>query len=139
MADPFENYGVLQALMDIPYSELGTFYDHTKYVGRTPELIEQYRPDVYGPRYDRSQMDMMINFMGGYDMAARGTDPQLAREGAKAYQYLYTGKERMPDAVGDYQENVAGIDAYNPEQGRLSDEALIDLALQFAQQRMGQK
>ena len=69
-------------------------------------------------------------------MVARGMSPDAATSGARAYQYRDYVGGRQEDAVGDYQENVAGINAFDPEQGRLSDEARIDLALQFAQQRM---
>lgn len=142
MANPYEDYGILDLLMDIPYSEGHKFYTtgHTTYYNNAPQMIEKLRPELAGKRVDRNLQDQMLNFIGGYDMAARGMSPEAAISGARAYQgkqYLFS--DRKPDAIGDYEENVAGIQAYNPEQGRLSDEALIDLALKFAQQRMGQK
>lgn len=141
-------YGILDFFGDLPYSELHKFFTkgHQTYYGDAPNMIKELRPELSGPRVDRNLQDQMLNFIGGYDMAARGMSPEGARSGAKAYQgrqYMWnnlTGDDaRRDDAIGDYQENVAGINAYNPEQGRLSDEALIDLALKFAEQRMGRK
>jgi len=138
-------YGVLDFLGDLPYSELHKFVTtgHQTYYNNAPEMIKELRPELAGKRVDRNLQDQMLNFIGGYDMAARGMSPEGARSGAKAYQgrqyiwnNLFGDDARRDDAIGDYQENVAGINAYNQEQGRLSDEALIDLALQFAQQRM---
>lgn len=142
MENPYEDYGILDMIGDVPYSELHKFFTrgHQTYYNRSPEMIKELRPELAGQRVDRNLQDQMLNFMGGYDMAARGMSPEAAISGARAYQgkqYLFS--DRKPDAIGDYQENVAGVQAYDPEQGRLSDEALIDLALQFAQQRMGQK
>jgi len=137
--NPYENYGILDLISDVPYSELHKFFTkgHQTYYNRSPEMIQELRPELAGPRVDRNLQDQMLNFIGGYDMAARGMSPEAAISGARAYQgkqYLFS--DRKPDAIGDYEENVAGVQAYNPEQGRLSDEALIDLALQFAKQRM---
>lgn len=139
MSNPYENYGILDLIRDIPYSEAHKFYTtgHTGYYNRSPQMIEKLRPELAGQRVDRNLQDMILNFIGGYDMAARGMSPEAAMSGAKAYQgKQYIFSDRKDDAIGDYEENVAGIKAYDPEQGRLSDEALIDLALKFAQQRM---
>mgnify|MGYP001047201818 CR=1 FL=1 len=141
MANPYENYNVLDFLTDIPYSELHKFYTkgHQTYYNDLPEMVQKLRPELSGKRVDRNLQDMMYNFMGGYDMAARGMSPESAISGARAYQgkqYLFS--DRKPDAVGDYEENVAGVKAFNPEQGRVSDEALIDMALKFARDRMAQ-
>lgn len=142
MPNPYENYGLLDYLSDLPISDIPKFISsgHISYYNRAPQMIEQLRPELAGPRVDRNLQDQMLNFIGGYDMAARGMDPDRAIQGARAYQakdYFIDG--RKEDAIGDFQENAAGVQAFNPEQGRLSDEALIDLALQFAQQRMGSK
>lgn len=138
MADPYANYGVLDFLTDIPYSEGYKFLTrgHQTYYNRLPEMVQELRPELAGPRVDRNLQDRMYNFMGGYDMVARGMSPEAATSGARAYQYRDYVGGREQDAIGDYQENVAGINAFDPEQGRLSDEALIDLALKFAQQGM---
>lgn len=139
MANPYEDYGILDLISDVPYSELHKFFTkgHQTYYNRSPEMIQELRPELAGPRVDRNLQDQMLNFIGGYDMAARGMSPEAAISGARAYQgKQYMFSDRKPDAIGDYEENVAGIKAYNPEEGRMSDEALIDLALQFAQQRM---
>lgn len=140
MADPYAEYGVMDFLTDIPYSEGYKFLTrgHQTYYNRLPEMVQELRPDLAGPRVDRNLQDRMYNFMGGYDMVARGMSPEAATGGARAYQYRDYVGGRKEDAIGDYQENVAGINAFNPEQGRLPDEALIDLALKFARERMGQ-
>jgi hypothetical protein len=135
--NPFKNYGILDMIKDIPYSDLGTFIPHAAYYEQAPQMIQKLRPDLAGPRVDRNLQDMMLNFIGGYDFAARGVDPQRAMEGARAFQgKQYMFSDRKPDAIGDYNENVAGVQAFNPEVGRLSDEALIDMALRFARDRM---
>jgi len=140
MPNPFQNYNVLDFIGDIPYSELHKFFTegHQTYYNDLPQMVEKLRPEIAGKRVDRNLQDMMYNFMGGYDMAARGMSPEAAMSGARAYQgkqYLFS--DRKSDAIGDYEENIAGIKAYNAGKGRLSDEALIDLALKYAQQRMG--
>jgi hypothetical protein len=141
MDNPYENYGIMDLIGDIPYSELHKFFTkgHQTYYNNAPQMIQELRPELAGQRVDRNLQDQMLNFIGGYDMAARGMSPEAAMSGARAYQgkqYLFS--DRKPDAIGDYEENVAGVQAFDPEQGRLSDEALIDLALKFARDRMAQ-
>ena len=138
MANAYENYSIFDYLSDIPVSEVPRFFTsgHIGYYNRSPEMIKELRPEIAGPRVDRNMMDMMLNFIGGYDMAARGMDPESAVKGARAYQYMDYLRGREEDASGDYMENVAGIRAFDPKQGRLPDIDLINLAEQFARKRM---
>lgn len=141
MPNPYENYGIFDYLSDMPITDIPRFFTsgHIGYYNDAPQMIERLRPELAGPRVDRNLQDQMLNFIGGYDMVARGMDAERAVQGARAYQakdYFIDGRKQ--DAIGDYEENAAGARAYNPEQGRLSDEALIDLAVQFARDRMAQ-
>lgn len=141
MPNPYENYNLLDYLSDIPYSDVPSFFTsgHIGYYNRSPEMIREMRPDLAGPRVDRNMQDMMLNFIGGYDMAARGMDPERAAAGARAYQYMDYLRGREEDAAGDYMENVAGIQAFNPEVGRLPDMELIRLAEEFARKRVAKE
>jgi len=141
MANPYENYNLLDYLSDMPISDIPNFLTsgHIGYYENAPQMIEQLRPEFAGPRVDRNLQDMILNYIGGYDMVARGMDPERAVQGARAYQakdYFLDGRKK--DAIGDFEENSAGARAFNTQQGRLPDEALIDLAARFARDRMAQ-
>ena len=76
-----------------------------------------------------------MNYMGGYDMMARSPDtPQKVQALAKAYQYRDYGS-RPNDSIGDFWENIAGANAYDPKAGRLSDKDLYAKAMEYAQNR----
>ena len=139
MANPYEGYTIFDYLSDIPVSEVPRFFTsgHIGYYNRAPEMIKELAPELAGKRVDRNMQDMMLNFIGGYDMAARGMPAEDAISGARAYQakdYFLEG--RKADAIGDYEENAAGVRAFSPEAGRMTDIELIRLAEQFARKRM---
>jgi hypothetical protein len=137
--NPFEEYGLLDFWRDSKPKQWFSddFSDHAGFYESLPALIRNERPYLYeefGGRKDRNVLDQMMNIMGGYDYAARSGDPQLAREGSRAYQY--TDYARRPeDAIGDYYESLIGIDAYDPEQGRMDIQGLLDFAEGMARQR----
>jgi hypothetical protein len=71
-----------------------------------------------------------LNYGGGYDFGVRQDVPaDVARDMGKAYQYTdyffspFTGPKS--DAVGDYYENMAGVEAGIKERGRRATEAEI--------------
>ena len=147
--NPFVDYG-LNWVSDFGqkfsdgYDENDEVYAHTEYYNKLPEMIRAMDPSMKDvKRVDRGELDMILNFMGGYDMAARDPDniDKTARL-AKAYQFGDYGS-RPHDAIGDYWENMAGIHAYTPDTGRMSDQELYNLAKEYAQLRikngMGQK
>jgi len=137
MADnPFENYGLMERLLDYnPMTVIRNPIDTMQHLA-FPEAIAQRimreNPEL-GPRVDRGILDMAINFAGGYDWAAReGITPQAAKEMARAYQYRDYA-ERPDDAIQDYYENVAGIDAFTGE--RVPTSSLIEMALEYARNK----
>jgi hypothetical protein len=79
---------------------------------------------------NRSPLDVALNYGGGYDFGVRQDVPaDVARDMGKAYQYTdyffspFTGPKS--DAVGDYYENMAGVEAGIKERGRRATEAEI--------------
>jgi len=108
---------------------------HISFPQAMSDRIQRKYPEL-GPRVDRGLLDMALNFAGGYDWAAReGITPEVAKEMARAYQYRHYGS-RPEDSIQDYYENVAGIDAFTGN--RVSNEALIDMALRYAREKAGQ-
>jgi hypothetical protein len=103
--------------------------------GKYPDILssalkEKYLDEVGNSRVNRSPLDAAINYGGGYDFGVRGDIPiDVARDMAKAYQYTdyffspFTGPKA--DAVGDYYENMAGVEAGIKERARRASEADI--------------
>lgn len=138
--NPFEEYGLLNAWDDAKIKDWysSDFRDHAGYYESLPGMIRTQRPslmDEFGGRKDRNVIDQMINIMGGYDWAARSGDKQAAQEGARAYQYSDYAR-RPEDAIGDYYEGLIGINAFDPQQGRMSDASLMDFAERTARERV---
>lgn len=137
-ADPFKDYGLLQFLSDAQLQEVAKrpieTAKHIAFPQHFASYFKQKNPDA--KRTDRSLMDMAINYAGGYDWAARGTNPESAKRMARHYQSR-DYDERPDDSIADYYENVAGIDAYDPETGRMSMDDLYNAAMQFAQRQKG--
>jgi len=140
MADnPFKDYGFFNALWESnPMTVIKNPIDvmqHISFPQAMSDRILRKNPEL-GPRVDRGLLDMALNFAGGYDWAAReGITPEVAKEMARAYQYRHYGS-RPEDSIQDYYENVAGIDAFTGN--RVSNEALIDMALRYAREKAGQ-
>lgn len=111
--------------------------EHTAYYNSLPSMIREMDPSMKDvKRTDRGLLDMVMNYMGGYDMMARSPDtPQKVQALAKAYQYGDYGS-RPNDSIGDFWENIAGTQAYDAKVGRLSDKELYDQAVQFAKDRL---
>ena len=138
MPNPYEDYGLLDFFKDAHILSGGpmTRLQHGAYPDIIKNVIERQYPDI-GPRVDRGVLDMAINYAGGYDWAARsGLDPQIAKEQARAYQYMDYG-DRPEDSVQDYYENVAGIDAFSGQ--RVSDEELARMAVEYARQKYSKR
>ena len=142
--NPYENYGEIDKILDYPvfdaFARIPTSKDHLIYANRMPDMIEKHRPGLYdelGGRVDRNKIDMMLNYIGAYDwMARKGGDPENAIDAARAYQYK-DYETRPYDSVMDYHENAAGVRAFDPAVGRVDDAKLVDMAEQFAIERMG--
>jgi hypothetical protein len=100
--------------------------------GKYPDILsaalkEKYLDQVGNSRVNRSPLDAAINYGGGYDFGVRGdVPPEVARDMAKSYQYTdyffspFTGPKA--DAVGDYYENMAGVEAGIKERARRASE-----------------
>jgi hypothetical protein len=105
--------------------------DHGKYPDAlSSELKKNYLDEVGNSRVNRSPLDVALNYGGGYDFGVRQDIPaDVARDMGKAYQYTdyffspFTGPKS--DAVGDYYENMAGVEAGIKERGRRATEAEI--------------
>lgn len=146
MANPYKDYGILDFLSDSSFSDalskvgyelLGLPTDYGQhnayYMGAENHIKENY-PDIYkevGARQSGNQMDKMLNFIGGYDWAARKNDPEAAVRAGRAYQFTDTPVDPT-DAIGDFRENEAGAMFYNPEAGRMKNDDLIRAAYEFS-------
>jgi len=105
--------------------------EHGKYPDAlSSELKKNYLDTVGNSRVNRSPLDVALNYGGGYDFGVRQDIPaDVARDMGKAYQYTdyffspFTGPKS--DAVGDYYENMAGVEAGIKERGRRATEAEI--------------
>jgi hypothetical protein len=93
------------------------YIKHGAYPDELSQSLQQKNPELGFKRYDRTPLDVAINYGGGYQYAA---SPNIsydeAADRAKAYQlkgYLIDGifgnSQRQLDAVQDYEENMAGI------------------------------
>ena len=90
---------------------------HDGYPDELSQSLVSKNPEVGFKRYDRTPLDVAINYGGGYQYATSPTvSYDQAANRAKAYQlsgYLVDGmlgnKDRQVDAVRDYEENLAGI------------------------------
>jgi hypothetical protein len=110
--------------------------EHLDYYNNLPGLIKRLDPKQDVTKIDRGLMDMVMNYMGGYDMMARAPERKNDVQAlAKAYQYGDYGS-RPNDSIGDFWENIAGVNAYDPQVGRLSDIDLYNQAMQFAKDRI---
>jgi hypothetical protein len=92
--------------------------------------MKNYLDQGGNSRVNRSPRDAALNYGGGYDFGVRQDIPaDVARDMGKAYQYTdyffspFTGPKS--DAVGDYYENMAGVEAGIKERGRRATEAEI--------------
>jgi hypothetical protein len=136
-SDPFADLSVLDkaellakaAKYRIKYNKQAV--DHGKYPDAlSSELKKKYLDLVGNSRVNRSPLDAALNYGGGYDFGVRQDVPaDVARDMGKAYQYTdyffspFTGPKS--DAVGDYYENMAGVEAGIKERGRRATEAEI--------------
>ncbi len=134
VSDPFANLSMLDkakllakaAKYRIQYNEQAT--EHGKYPDAlSSALKKKYLDDLGNSRVNRSPLDVAINYGGGYDFGVRQDIPaDVARDMGKAYQYTdyffspFTGPKS--DAVGDYYENMAGVEAGIKERGRRATE-----------------
>ena len=136
--DPFKDYGLLQYLSDMQLQEVIKRPLESAKHGGFPEHFSNYykRMNPSDKRTDRSIMDMAINFAGGYDAAARGFPKDSLMRMARHYQSR-DYDERPQDSIQDYYENIAGVEAYDPNVGRLSMEDLYRLAMQYAKEKHG--
>jgi len=138
-SNPYSDYNLVEWYNDQSHrfgddGVQGTM-DHASYYNKLGGLMKSFDPDI-GKRQDRGLVDMIANYMGGYDMIARDpSNKDKVSKLAKAYQYGDYGT-RPVDAIGDYWENMAGVSAYNPEEGRLADKDLFNQAKQYAQDRI---
>ena len=137
VSDPFANLSMMDkakllakaAKYRIQYNKQAV--EHGKYPDAlSSELKKNYLDQVGNSRVNRSPLDAALNYGGGYDFGVRQDIPaDVARDMGKAYQYTdyffspFTGPKS--DAVGDYYENMAGVEAGIKERGRRATEAEI--------------
>ena len=137
VSDPFANLSMLDkakllakaAKYRVQYNKQAV--EHGKYPDAlSSELKKNYLDQVGNSRVNRSPLDAALNYGGGYDFGVRQDIPaDVARDMGKAYQYTdyffspFTGPKS--DAVGDYYENMAGVEAGIKERGRRATEAEI--------------
>jgi hypothetical protein len=137
VSDPFASLSMLDkakllakaAKYRIQYNKQAV--EHGKYPDAlSSELKKNYLDTVGNSRVNRSPLDVALNYGGGYDFGVRQDVPaDVARDMGKAYQYTdyffspFTGPKS--DAVGDYYENMAGVEAGIKERGRRATEAEI--------------
>jgi hypothetical protein len=137
VSDPFANLSMMDkakllakaAKYRIQYNKQAV--EHGKYPDAlSSELKKNYLDDLGNSRVDRSPLDVALNYGGGYDFGVRQDIPaDVARDMGKAYQYTdyffspFTGPKS--DAIGDYYENMAGVEAGIKERGRRATEAEI--------------
>lgn len=144
--NPYKGYGLLDWISDAPKSDvlgkigynllgLPTDYgQHVAYYMGAEDYIKNNYPDIYsevGARGVGNQMDNMLNFIGGYDWAARKEDPEYAVQAARAYQFGDTAKDPT-DAIGDFNDNSAGANFYDPMTGRIKNDDLIKAAYEYS-------
>jgi hypothetical protein len=111
--------------------------------GQYPEqlaagLKDKYFVELGNLRKNRGPLDVAINYGGGYDFAAnKNVPPQDVRDMAKAYQlfdYMTSMKDTSKaDAIGDYYENMAGVEAglAGRGRGRMPEEDLQRMAAKY--------
>lgn len=135
--DPFADLSVLDkaALLAKAAKYRIQYNKQAEEHGKYPDILssalkDKYREQVGNSRVNRSPLDAAINYGGGYDFGVRNDIPaNVARDMAKAYQYTdyffspFTGPKS--DAVGDYYENMAGVEAGIKERNRRASEADI--------------
>ena len=135
--DPFADLGIMDKakLLGKAIKYRVQYNKQAEEHGKYPDVLaaalkEKYREQVGNSRVNRSPLDAAINYGGGYDFGVRGDiPPAVARDMAKAYQYTdyffspFTGPKS--DAIGDYYENMAGVEAGIKERGRRASEADI--------------
>ena len=135
--DPFADLSVLDkagllakaAKYRVQYNKQAV--EHGKYPEELFSALKaKYRDQVGNSRVNRSPLDAALNYGGGYDFGVRQDVPaDIARDMGKTYQYVdyffspFTGPKS--DAVGDYYENMAGVEAGIKERGRRASDAEI--------------
>ena len=155
--DPFMSYHPVDLMRDVNaghyFANFDEVWDHSDFPDRFRDAWRAQYPDLAG-RSDRNMEDIATNFAGGYDWAVRpDVDVEKAQEMAKAYQgadyYKGVANEYMPslfptwagqvdDSIGDYNENLEGIDAAIPDRGnRISMEDLVKKSYEYAKRKRG--
>ena len=105
-------------------------------------LKTSYVEDLGNSRENRTPLDVAINYGGGYDFAANPQIPaQDVRDMAKAYQlwdYMTSFKDKAKeDAIGDYYENMAGVEAgiKGRPRGRMSEQDIARESAEYGKRK----
>jgi hypothetical protein len=105
-------------------------------------LKTEYVEDLGNSRENRTPLDVAINYGGGYDFAANPQIPaQDVREMAKAYQlwdYMTSFKDKAKeDAIGDYYENMAGVEAgiKGRPRGRMTEQDIARESAEYGKRK----
>ena len=144
--DPFAGMSPLQKASLLLHGAKLRYWDHFSAAnehGAYPEhiknLLTSDKPELGFIRKDRTPLDAAINYGGAYDWGRRpDVSPQDARDMAKAYQlWGYVNpmdSARKPDAVADYYDNLAGVNAGVAARAHpITEEQLVNEAAQYGQ------
>ena len=144
--DPFAGMSPLQKASLLLHGAKLRYWDHFSAAnehGAYPEhiknLLTSDKPELGFIRKDRTPLDAAINYGGAYDWGRRpDVSPQDARDMAKAYQlWGYVNpmdSARKPDAVADYYDNLAGVNAGVAARAHpITEEQVVNEAAQYGQ------
>ena len=148
--DPFANMSMLDKVSLLARGAKKRYFDHydaaSKH-GAYPDqlaaaLKDKYLVELGNSRQNRTPLDVAINYGGGYDFAANKAVPaQDVRDMAKAYQlfdYMTSIRDSAKaDAIGDYYENMAGVEAglAGRSRGRMPESEIQRLSAQYGKRK----
>lgn len=148
--DPFADMSMLDKVSLLARGAKKRYFDHydaaSKH-GAYPDqlaaaLKDKYLVELGNSRQNRTPLDVAINYGGGYDFAANKAVPaQDVRDMAKAYQlfdYMTSIRDSAKaDAIGDYYENMAGVEAglAGRSRGRMPEADIQRLSAQYGKRK----
>jgi hypothetical protein len=148
--DPFADMSMLDKVSLLARGAKKRYIDHydaaSKH-GAYPDqlaaaLKDKYLVELGNSRRNRTPLDVAINYGGGYDFAANKAVPaQDVRDMAKAYQlfdYMTSIRDSAKaDAIGDYYENMAGVEAglAGRSRGRMPESEIQRLSAEYGKKK----
>lgn len=148
--DPFAGMSMLDKVSLLARGAKKRYFDHydaaSKH-GAYPDqlaaaLKDKYLVELGNSRQNRTPLDVAINYGGGYDFAANKAVPaQDVRDMAKAYQlfdYMTSIRDSAKaDAIGDYYENMAGVEAglAGRSRGRMPESEIQRLSAEYGKRK----